>query len=166
VICFEFLQRPENVLAGYGRWSDYRSQAAPDAIRIEHHKTGANVLHPLIDPKDGSPLYPDAEAVLASVPKRGIPLVLKARRDGTSAPYTAMQMAKIVRKVCARAGLSKSFTLDACRHGGMTELEEAGLVRARVVCASVQGIRGLRQADLEKGSRRDRAPTGACPGGR
>src|SRR5262249_53084008 len=40
VICFEFLQRPENVLAGYGRWSDYHSQAAPDAIRIEDHKTG------------------------------------------------------------------------------------------------------------------------------
>ena len=38
-----------------------------------------------------------------------------------------MQMAKIVRKVCADAGLPKSFTLDACRHGGMTELEEAQL---------------------------------------
>jgi len=116
VICFEFLQRPENVLAGYVRWADYRSQAAPDAIRIEYHKTGANVLHPLVDPKDGSPLYPDAEAILASVPKRGIPLVLKARRDGTSEPYTAMQMAKIVRKVCARAGLSKS--LSTWRHDG------------------------------------------------
>jgi hypothetical protein len=45
VICFEVLQGPENVVAGYVRWSDYRSQAAPDAIRIEHHKTGANVLH-------------------------------------------------------------------------------------------------------------------------
>jgi hypothetical protein len=39
----------------------------------------------------------------------------------------AMQMAKIVCKVCARADLSKTFTLDDCRHGGMTELEEAGL---------------------------------------
>ena len=26
VICFEWLQRPENVLAGYLRWSDYRSK--------------------------------------------------------------------------------------------------------------------------------------------
>lgn len=24
VICFEWLQRPENVLAGYIRWTDYR----------------------------------------------------------------------------------------------------------------------------------------------
>jgi hypothetical protein len=36
-------------------------------------------------------------------------------------------MAKIVRKICAVAGLPKTFTLDACRHGGMTELEEAEL---------------------------------------
>jgi hypothetical protein len=126
VICFEWLQRPENVVAGYVRWSDYRNQATPDAIRIEHHKTGALVLHPLVDPEDDGSLYQDAEALLAHVPKRGIPMILKARRDGTSEPYTAMQMAKIVCKVCADAGLSKTFTLGACRHGGMTELEEAG----------------------------------------
>ena len=46
VICFEWLQRPENVLAGYIRWPDYRGREAPTAIRIFHHKTGAVVLHP------------------------------------------------------------------------------------------------------------------------
>jgi hypothetical protein len=61
VICFEWLQRPENVLAGYVRWSDYRSPSAPDAIRIEHHKTGAKVLHPLVDPDENTLLYADAE---------------------------------------------------------------------------------------------------------
>ncbi len=39
VFCFEWLQRPENVLAGYLRWTDYRSKEWPNAIRIEHHKT-------------------------------------------------------------------------------------------------------------------------------
>jgi hypothetical protein len=47
VICFEWLQRPENVLAGYLRWTDYRSKEWPNAIKIEHHKTGAVVWHPL-----------------------------------------------------------------------------------------------------------------------
>jgi hypothetical protein len=42
-------------------------------------------------------------------------------------PYTAMQMAKVVRKVRDGALLPATFTLDACRHGGMTELEEAEL---------------------------------------
>ena len=41
-----------------------------------------------------------------------------------------MQIAKIVRNVCARTGLS-TFALDACRHGGMTELEEAGLTNGQ-----------------------------------
>jgi hypothetical protein len=43
VVCFEFLQRPENVLAGYLSWPDDRSKDAPTAIRIIHHKTGATV---------------------------------------------------------------------------------------------------------------------------
>ena len=47
MICFEFLQRPENVLAGYLAWPDYRGQQAPNAIKITHHKTGAVVWHPL-----------------------------------------------------------------------------------------------------------------------
>ena len=33
VICFEWLQRPENVLAGVLRWPDYRSKDWPSAIK-------------------------------------------------------------------------------------------------------------------------------------
>jgi hypothetical protein len=36
-------------------------------------------------------------------------------------------MAKLVRRMRSDAELPPMFTLDACRHGGMTELEEAGL---------------------------------------
>ena len=36
-------------------------------------------------------------------------------------------MAKLVRRLREKAGLPAVFTLDACRHGGMTELEEAEL---------------------------------------
>jgi hypothetical protein len=36
-------------------------------------------------------------------------------------------MAKLVRKLADDFGLPALFTLDACRHGGMTELEEAEL---------------------------------------
>jgi hypothetical protein len=129
VICFEFLQRPENVLAGYLAWPDYRGHNAPTAIKINHHKTGAIVWHPLEETTDQGTVkfYSEAEAVLASLPRRGVPMILKARRDGTTEPYTAMQMGKIVRKLRGHLGLPETFTLDACRHGGMTELEEVGL---------------------------------------
>jgi hypothetical protein len=36
-------------------------------------------------------------------------------------------MAKLVRRLRELAKLPSTFTLDACRHGGMTELEEAEL---------------------------------------
>jgi hypothetical protein len=129
VICFEFLQRPENVLAGYLAWPNYRGKDAPAAIKIVHHKTGAVVWHPLEEISDGPVVqfYADADAVLARLPRRGVPMILKARRDGSTEPYKPKQMAKLVKRLRAQLGLAPTFTLDACRHGGMTELEEAQL---------------------------------------
>src|SRR5262245_34238074 len=34
LICFEWHQRPENVLAGHLAWSDYRSADRPNAVRV------------------------------------------------------------------------------------------------------------------------------------
>jgi hypothetical protein len=129
VICFEWLQRPENVLAGCLSWSDYRGRDFPSAIKIIHHKTGAVVLHPLEEDTDGgtTQFYADAEAVLICLPRRGVPMILKPKHDGTAEPYTAQTMARVVRKIRDELGFPSSFTLDACRHGGMTELEEAEL---------------------------------------
>ncbi len=133
VICFEWLQRPENVLGGCIRWTDYRGRDAPKAIRIFHHKTGAVVLHPLQD-GDGTLFYGDAEEVLAKVPRRRIPMILHETRHKTERGqpkptklYSESGMAKLVRRLRDEARLPPTFTLDACRHGGMTELEEAEL---------------------------------------
>jgi hypothetical protein len=41
--------------------------------------------------------------------------------------YSKSGMAKLVRRLRKEADLPATFTLDACRHGGMTELEEAEL---------------------------------------
>jgi hypothetical protein len=71
--------------------------------------------------------YADAEAVLARVPRLGVPMILKSKPDGTTEPYGPKETAKIVRRLRGRLGLPATFTLDACRHGGMTELEEAEL---------------------------------------
>ncbi|MGB3339845.1 MAG: hypothetical protein WBA73_21920, partial [Devosia sp.] len=113
------LQRPENVVSGYVRWTDYKPGAS---IRIEHHKTGEMVEHPLSD--DGLLFYPEAEDILSLLPKRATPMIMG---EGKAEPYKPTRFAQIVREIADVAGLPKSFTLDACRHGGMTELEEAGL---------------------------------------
>lgn len=137
VICFEWLQRPENVLAGKIRWTDYRSKEHPTQIRIEHHKTGKMILHPLEEqmPDGLVRFYEDAEAVLARLPRRGIPMILREtlpsrRRPDQmkgSKPFSFSGFEKIVQRMRAEIGLPSTFTLDACRHGGMTELEEAEL---------------------------------------
>jgi hypothetical protein len=130
VICFEWLQRPENVIGGYLTWLDYRPADFPHALRIVHHKTGAVIWHPLeeIDPR-GSPVrfYPEAEDILSRLPRRGVPMILQARRNAPCAPFSIMAMDKRVRKLRLALGLPSTFTLDACRHGGMTELEAAEL---------------------------------------
>ncbi len=128
VICFEWLQRPENVLAGYVRWGDYRGPQAPNAIRIEHHKTGEMVLHPLEETSGRKRVlfYAEAEEILAQAPRLGLGIVMRPRPAGAT-KWDAMSMARLVRSLRAPCGLPNTFTLDACRHGGMTELEEAEL---------------------------------------
>jgi hypothetical protein len=93
VICFEWLQRPENVLAGFVRWSDYRPAEKPTFLQIEHAKTGAKIWHPLED-NEGNSLYPEAEAILAQVPRRGPAMILRRvplPRRRKNAPKTLPQ---------------------------------------------------------------------------
>jgi hypothetical protein len=134
VICFEWLQRPENVLAGALRWPDYRSKDWPNAIKITHYKTGATIWHPLED-DDGTLFYPDAEAVLSKLPRRGIPMILRELKSHNGVaykPFSYSGFEKIVQQMRdAIGGLPSYFTLDACRHGGMTELEEAALTEGQ-----------------------------------
>lgn len=42
-------------------------------------------------------------------------------------PFSFSGFEKIIQRMRAEIGLPATFTLDACRHGGMTELEEAEL---------------------------------------
>lgn len=137
VICFEWLQRPENVLAGILRWSDYRNNAWPNAIKIPHHKTGAIVWHPLDEIVDGATVqfYPEAEAILAKLPRCGLPMILrkvKTRGATVYKPYSNSGFEKVVQQLRKKIeGVPNHFTLDACRHGGMTELEEAALTEGQ-----------------------------------
>jgi hypothetical protein len=129
VICFEWLQRPENVIAGHLKWSDYRSPRAPAVVRILHHKTGAVVLHPLEErtPTGIVKFYEEAEEVLSHLKRRGVSLILREVSEGKAKPFAHSTMQHIVQRMRKKLKLPAIFTLDACRHGGMTELEEAEL---------------------------------------
>jgi hypothetical protein len=156
VICFEWLQRPENVLGGYLRWTDYRSPEAPSAIRIEHHKTGAVVWHPLEEMSESGlvKFYEDAEEVLACLPRRGVPMILRQVGENVCKPYSFSGMQKIVHTMRDKLELPSTFTLDACRHGGMTELEEAELTdgqgRALSAHKSQQAYEGYAKRTMQR----------------
>ncbi|SFI36315.1 hypothetical protein [Albimonas pacifica] len=136
LIAFEWVQRPENILAGWIRWTDY---APGERAMILHHKTGERVEHPLSD-EDGSPLYPELEAWLADLDVLGVSIVLQvgARGPGKGKPrpYDPKQAAGFVRQARKAAGLGDHVTLDACRHGGLTELGDAEVTEAEGMATS------------------------------
>jgi integrase len=134
LICFEWLQRPENVLDGKITWADYRPADRPGHVRVLHHKTREVVWMPLED-ADG-PLYPELEDYLADLPRRGLPIVLTAGKRSPARPFSKVYAQRRVRHAREAAGLGSHVTLDACRHGGMTELGDADLTEQGVMTLS------------------------------
>ena len=56
---------------------------------------------------------------------------IKTRKSVVFKPYSYSGFQKIVQQLRKEIGLPPHFTLDACRHGGMTELEEAALTEGQ-----------------------------------
>jgi hypothetical protein len=144
LVCYEWHQRPENVLAGCLKWSDIRPSCHPGSVRIEHHKTGEEVWLPLDD--GGKRLYPEIEGYLARLPRLGSPVVLTPGTRGPCRPYSTPYAQHLVQKARAHAALPSYVTMDACRHGGMTELGDA-----EVTEQGIMSLSGHRTPDAARG---------------
>jgi hypothetical protein len=126
LICFEWHQRPEHVVEGGElKWADWRPPQQPKHVQVRHPKTGAMVWLPLED--DQGRLFPEIEAYLADLPRLGVPVVLTTGARGPARPSSMVYAQRLVREARKRAGLGAHVTLDACRHGGMTELGDSGV---------------------------------------
>ncbi|MGV4796181.1 hypothetical protein [Rhizobium sp. F40D2] len=131
VLAFEWLMRPSSIGAGYAPWTGYRASDHPDKIRLKHRKNDELALHPLeyLDEESSElvKLYEEAEQVLAQTPRYGTSIVCKKNGqlfgDGTFLAHEVREMADKL-EICG-------FSLDKCRHGGMTELEESGLTEGQ-----------------------------------
>lgn len=134
LICFEWLQRPENVLDGKITWADYRASERPLYIRVFHHKTDEIVWMPLED--EAGPLYHELETFLSDLPRPGPPIVLTSGDRGPPRIYSKACAQRRVREARTAVGLGPHITLDACRHGGMTELGDAELTEQGVMTLS------------------------------
>jgi hypothetical protein len=117
-------KRPENVIEGHITWTDYRPAEHPHHVRIFHHKTDLPVWLPLSD--DDGPFYPHLEVCIANLRRLGTPIVLKESERGPGRRYSLSYARRRVREARRAAGLPEHVTLDACRHGGLTALGDAG----------------------------------------
>ena len=92
---------------------------------------------------------------------------LREVRDGVTKPYSFSGMQKIVHTMRDKIGLPFTFTLDACRHGGMTELEEAALTdgqgRASSAHKSQQAYDGYAKTNDRAGTVRNAQASRASP---
>lgn len=110
-------------------WTDY---VAGESFRIRQSKTGKPLEIPLSGEIDGESvaLYPDLEAELDLTERKGLLIVLEERNN---LPYTTRRMSDIHRKICEKAGLPKNMTFTGFRHGGATELGDAGVEDMRAI---------------------------------
>jgi hypothetical protein len=110
---------------------------------------------------DGEPIkfYAEAEDVLSHLPKIGVPMIMrkveKGGAKGTAKVWSYPGMEKLVQQLRKKIdGVSELFTLDACRHGGMTELEEAELTEGQGPALSghktAQAYRGYAKETMQR----------------
>lgn len=154
LVCYEWLQRPQDVIGGRITWTDYRPAHRPGEVLVIHHKTGQQVWQPLdeiIDADAGDAaggavrrLYPEIEAAIARLDRLGVPMVMMRPErgpkghDGTRTPrlYSQSHVHHLVQRARADAGLGRHVTLEACRHGGMTELGDCELTEQEIMSLS------------------------------
>lgn len=137
-LSFEFCQRSWDVFGFVdpdGRkkrgfvWSDYRPG---ESFAFKQSKTGKRLRIPLyqVVGRQRVPLYPELEAELERTPQTAMLIVVEER---SGQPYTERRMSTVHRLICEAAGLPKKMTFTGFRHGGATELGDAGIEDIRPI---------------------------------
>lgn len=118
------------------KWEDYQ---AGTTIVVRQHKTGKRLRIPLVDGqgKDRTFLYPELEVELTRLTKPDAAgLIITEERNGL--PYKHRRMSQIHRQICDEAKLPKDLRFTSFRHGGATELGDAGEADIRSISGHTQ----------------------------
>lgn len=115
-------------------WTDYKPGRT---IAFTQSKTGKKMLVPLVEDIGGEviDLFPELETELGRTARQAIQIIVD---ETTGLPLNYDQMNKRHRKICAKAGLPKEMTFTGFRHGGITELGDAGIDDTRPISGHVQ----------------------------
>ena len=138
LIAYEWLQREQAIFCTFDA-SHYRPKEHPDAVCIQHPKTGEETWFPLFDLDDGTPLYPELMAELDAIKRERISGLMLRRDWGRCGPWATLpkpnqpdltHMSRKVKEIIRAAGLREELTFASFRHGGFTETGDAGMTEA------------------------------------
>lgn len=151
---WELLQRVEEICTRFV-WTHYRPDDHPNEIFVGYSKNDNPVWKPLQDEdKDGNIIlfYPQLEERLNAVPKRAALVCAHEVRKGRQKPnadktpvfkgYSPRMMQKRAKAIRIAAKLPDHVTLETFRHGGLTELGDAGLPDTLALALSRHKQRG------------------------
>lgn len=142
---FGYILEPGDEERGFF-WEDYQPGVQ---FAMRQGKTGDTQIIPLRGAPDpdsedddvrarGALLYPELEAELARM-KRGQGHIVINERTGKR--FTEREVGRRLRSIREAAGLPKDFTMTGFRHGGATEMGDAGIYDIR----PISGHRTLQQ---------------------
>ena len=144
---FGYIMDPEDEERGFF-WEDYTpgEMFVMRQGKIEDAPPQYIPLRGAPDPESDDPavrergalLYPELEAELARMPRGKGHIVIN---EATGRRYTEAEAIRTWRRIRTKAGLPKEFTMTGFRHGGATELGDAGVYDIR----PVSGHRTLQQ---------------------
>lgn len=119
------------------RWEHYRPGVS---IQVRQSKTGKLLTIPLVDRLPSGErlqLYPELEEQLARVrPETAAGVIVREERNGE--PYKHRRMSTVHRAICDAADLPKKMTFTGFRHGGATEIGDAGETDIRSISGHTQ----------------------------
>lgn len=97
-------------------------------------------------------LYPDLEDELSRTERVADRIIIN---PATGRPFTQKQYAKLHRAICVQAGLPLEMSFTGFRHGGSTEMGDAGIDDIRPVTAhdKIETTRIYNKANQEKAER-------------
>jgi len=119
------------------KWEDYRPGIS---ITVRQSKTRKPITIPLFDVTgegERIALYPELEEQLSRVrPAQATGLIVVEERSGK--PYKHRRMSTVHRQICDAAKLPKEMKFTGFRHGGATEIGDAGEADIRSISGHSQ----------------------------
>ena len=139
LIGWEWLQREEDIFGTFDV-AHYRPKERPHAVRVVHKKTREESWIPLLNDV-GVPLYPELMVELDAIKRERIGGLMLRRDWGSHAPWPTWPepdrlnlscVSRKVKQIIRAAGLRDELTFTSFRHGGFTEMGDAGLSDAQI----------------------------------